>query len=45
MPIQFSPEHKIFKLDTATTTYALQIGQYGYLLHLYLLFNSLMVIF
>ena len=35
MPIQFDSEHRIFKLDSQTTSYVLQIGQYGYLLHLY----------
>ena len=35
MPIQFYPENKIFKLDTASTSYAIQINKYGYLLHLY----------
>lgn len=35
MPIQFYPDNKVFKLDTDTTTYALQVGPYDYLLHLY----------
>lgn len=35
MPIQFYPEKKIFKLDTKTTSYILQVGNYGYLLHHY----------
>ncbi len=35
MPIIFDSEHKVFKLDSATTTYAIAIGQFGYLLHLY----------
>lgn len=35
MSIKFHPENKIFKLDTASSSYALQINRYGYLLHLY----------
>lgn len=35
MSIQFYPENKIFKLDTNSTSYAIQINKYGYLLHLY----------
>ncbi len=35
MPIQFDAEKKIFKLDTKDSSYVLQIGPYGYLLHLY----------
>jgi alpha-galactosidase len=35
MPIQFYPESKIFKLDTQSTSYVMQVGQYDYLLHLY----------
>ncbi len=35
MPIQFDAERKIFKLDTKSSSYALQIGPYDYLLHLY----------
>ena len=35
MSIQFYSEKKIFKLDTKSTSYVLQIGNYGYLLHLY----------
>lgn len=35
MPIQFDSERKIFKLDSQSTSYVLQIGPYNYLLHLY----------
>lgn len=35
MPIQFDAEHRIFKLDSASTSYVLQIGPFDYLLHLY----------
>ena len=35
MPIQFDAEHRIFKLDSLSTSYTLQIGPFDYLLHLY----------
>ena len=35
MPIQFYSENKIFKLDTASTSYVMQVNKYGYLLHHY----------
>ena len=35
MPIQFYEESKIFKLDTQSTSYVMQVGRYDYLLHLY----------
>lgn len=35
MPISYNPETRIFKLDTENSTYALQINQGGYLVHLY----------
>ncbi|MBQ7383286.1 MAG: alpha-galactosidase [Clostridia bacterium] len=35
MPIFFEPQTKIFKLDTSSTSYVMQINKYGYLLHLY----------
>ena len=35
MPIQFDAERKIFKLDTPTSSYVLQVGQFNYLCHLY----------
>ena len=35
MPISYNPETRIFKLDTENSTYALQINQWGYLVHLY----------
>ena len=35
MPIQFYSENKIFKLDTASTSYVMQVNRYGYLLHHY----------
>jgi len=35
MPIFFDEKSKVFKLDTATTSYAFRIGPHGYLLHLY----------
>ena len=35
MPIQFYPQNRIFKLDTKSTSYVLQIGNYDYMLHLY----------
>ncbi len=35
MPIQFDAEHRVFRLDSETTSYVLSIEQHGYLLHLY----------
>ena len=35
MPIQFFAERRIFKIDTAESTYVMQIDPYGYLLHHY----------
>ncbi len=35
MPIQFDAEHRVFKLDSESTSYAIQIGPFDYLLHLY----------
>ena len=35
MPIQFDAENRVFKLDSASTSYLLQIGPFDYLLHLY----------
>lgn len=35
MPITYDPNHRIFKLDAAGSTYALRIGAEGYLIHLY----------
>ena len=35
MPIQFYSENKTFNLDTASTSYVMQINTYGYLLHHY----------
>ena len=35
MPIQYDAERRIFKLDSASTSYVLQIGPFDYLLHLY----------
>ena len=35
MPIQFDAKTQVFKLDSATTSYALGIGPHSYLLHLY----------
>ena len=35
MPIQFNTKSKTFKLDTATTSYVMQVNRYGYLLHHY----------
>ena len=35
MPIQFDAQNKVFKLDTPTSSYALGIGQFDSLLHLY----------
>ena len=35
MPIVFDSEKKIFKLDTATSSYIIEIYQENYLVHLY----------
>ena len=35
MPISFDEKRKIFKIDTPGSTYAIKIGESGYLLHLY----------
>ena len=35
MPIQFIAERRIFKMDTADSTYVMQIDSNGYLLHHY----------
>lgn len=35
MPVFFDKENRIFKLDTKTSTYAMLIGEGGYLIHLY----------
>lgn len=35
MPISFDEKQKIFKIDTSGSTYAIKIGESGYLLHLY----------
>jgi alpha-galactosidase len=35
MPIFFEPQPQIFKLDTSSTSYVMQVNKYGYLLHLY----------
>lgn len=35
MAIVYSAEHRVFKLDTASTSYLLQVGPENYLLHLY----------
>ena len=35
MPIQFNTKSKTFKLDTATTSYVMQVNGYGYLMHHY----------
>ena len=35
MPIQFIAERRIFKMDTADSTYVMQIDANGYLLHHY----------
>lgn len=35
MPISFDEQKKILKLDTKTSTYAMLIGEGGYLVHLY----------
>ena len=35
MPITYYPEKKIFRLDSATASYAMQVGPFGYLVHLY----------
>ena len=35
MPITYYPEHRLFKLDTSLSTYAFQVYDEGYLIHLY----------
>lgn len=35
MSVFFDKENRIFKLDTKTSTYAMLIGEGGYLIHLY----------
>ncbi len=35
MPISFDSEHRVFKLDTATSSYVFEIYEQNYLLHLY----------
>ena len=35
MPIFYDEKRRIFRLDSATTSYAMEIGPMGYLLHLY----------
>ena len=35
MSVHFYSENKTFKLDTASTSYVMQINKYGYLLHHY----------
>ena len=35
MPIFYNEEKKSFRLDTSTTSYALQVNELGYLMHLY----------
>ena len=35
MPISFDSERKIFKLDTATSSYIIEIYEQNYLIHLY----------
>ena len=35
MPISFDSERKIFKLDTATSSYVIEIYEQNYLTHLY----------